>query len=146
MRYPQILVYERDGRIAQVLRPLAHEKRWALREPRQAETCATVLQAGDPAVLVIRVGNKVEQELALLVRAHWHWPETRIVVVGEVLNEALATLAWDLGADFVLFPPQPRDLLSAVVVGLMERSMADYSATMGNAPTERTPENAEANE
>ena len=34
-------------------------------------------------------------------------------------HAALAGLAWDLGADYVLFPPQPRELLPEIVAGLL---------------------------
>ena len=34
--------------------------------------------------------------------------------------DELAGLAWDLGAAYVLAPPQPRDALLSLVLGLME--------------------------
>ena len=66
MRHPQILVYERDGRLARLLSETAEVNRWALHEPRQVENCLNLLREGGPSVLVLRVGSKVESELELL--------------------------------------------------------------------------------
>ncbi len=115
MRYPQILVYERDGRLARLLGETAETNRWALREPRQIDHCLRLLGEGGPSTLVLRVGSKLEAELDLLERAHRLRPDAAIFVVGDVENDPLADLAWDLGADFVLFPPLSRDLLPGLV-------------------------------
>ena len=42
------------------------------------------------------------------------------IAVSNVAGDELAGLAWDLGAAYVLTPPQPRDALLSVVLGLME--------------------------
>jgi DNA-binding response OmpR family regulator len=125
MNYPRVVVYERDGRLAQLLRQPVQERGWALREPRQTETCLRELAGGSPTVFVLRVGAKLEQELALLEQTSWLQPETRTIVVGDVEHESLANLAWDLGASYVLFPPLPRELLPDIVAGLMSRAIAD---------------------
>jgi hypothetical protein len=44
MRFPQIVVYERDDRLAELLRPTALERRWKLRQPRRSESCLRLLQ------------------------------------------------------------------------------------------------------
>jgi hypothetical protein len=119
MRHPQVVVYEADGRLAALLRPLAQERRWALREPRRAETVLEHLSGGGPAVLVLRVGRDLEREMILLERAAWLYPAARAVVVAEVEQARLVGLAWDLGASFVLAPPQPRERLAELVAGLM---------------------------
>ena len=59
MRHPQLLVYEGDGRLAELLRPTAKEHRWALREPRQLGECLGLLRNG-PGVLVLKVGRDGE--------------------------------------------------------------------------------------
>lgn len=115
MRFPQILVYERDGRLARLLSETAEANRWVLREPRQIDHCLQLLRDGGPSVLVLRVGSKVESELDLLERTHRLRPDAAVFVVGEVENDPLAELAWDLGANYVLFPPQSRDLLLEIV-------------------------------
>jgi hypothetical protein len=141
VRHPQVLVYEHDGILAALLRPMWEERRWAVREPRQADACLRLLHEGGPSVLVLKVGRNLSAELGLLQRAHLALPDVPVVVVGpdaaglmldadaegnaevnwEVWTDpVLAGLAWDLGASFVLFPPLPRDLLCDVVVGLME--------------------------
>ncbi len=119
MHLPQVLVFEIEGRLANLLRPVVEERRWSLREPRRMETCLQHLQRGGPGVVVIRMGPDLERELSLLERVTSLHPGAPAIVVGESDHPGLASLAWDLGASYVLVPPQPRDLLPEVVVGLM---------------------------
>src|SRR5438105_2223442 len=111
MRCPQLLVYEGDGRLAAQLRPLAEERRWSLREPRQLAGCLGLLERGGPSVLVLKTGRDLERELTLLERVRLLCPETATVVVGDADHPGLAALAWDLGATCVLLPLSPRDNL-----------------------------------
>lgn len=120
MRYPQVLVYETDGRLAEFLRREGEPRQWSLREPRRPETCLRLLQRGGPNVLILKVGNDVLEELTLLDRVSWLYPETTSLVVSDLDNPALAGLAWDLGATLVLFPPQPRHYLLDVLNRLLE--------------------------
>jgi DNA-binding NtrC family response regulator len=119
MRLPQIVVYEKDGRLKLQLEALAEQRRWALREARQPETCLAHLSRGGPAVVVIKAGRDLERELALLERAVWLYPDAAAVLVGDGDQPHLAGLAWDLGAAYVLLPPQPRERLPEIVAGLM---------------------------
>ena len=123
MRYPQLLVYEMDGLIAGMLRNLAEERKWALREPRQAGACLRLLHRAQPAVLVIKIGTDIAREMTLLERVRWLRPEAFTIVLGDMNNPAVATLAWHVGATYVLLPPQPRRMLPALVGSLMERSI-----------------------
>ena len=126
MLHPQIVVHERDGRLAEQLRPLAEARRWVLREPRQAEPFWRTLQAGGPTVLVVKVGRPPDADLALIERVSWQLPDVATVAVGDVDDaEVLAGLAWDVGAAYALFPPLSRDLLPDVVADLMRRAVAD---------------------
>jgi DNA-binding response OmpR family regulator len=120
VRLPQLLIYEGDGRLAALLRETAEARRWSLREPRQLAACLRLLRRGGPAVLVVRVGRNLEREMTLVERAHAFFPDVAIVVVGDRDQAPLAGLAWDLGADLVVFPPLPRDGLPEMVLGLME--------------------------
>ncbi len=120
MHYPQLLIHETDGQLAAELRESASKnQRWSLREPRQREGCLRLLQCGGPSILIIKVGRDVENELTLLELVSWLSPETRIVAVSDTANPLLADLAWDLGATFVMFPPQPRERLVELVESLM---------------------------
>jgi hypothetical protein len=141
MRLSQVLVYETDGRLAALLRPVAEERGWSLREPRQPEACLRLLRRGGRAVLVLRLGSVPRREATLLERGEGQeavleertlvngltllervarlCPEAATVVVGDADHAELAALAWDLGAAYVLFPPQPRDGLPDVVAGLL---------------------------
>ncbi len=119
MRMPQIIVYEKDGRLKSQLEPLAEDRRWALREARQPETCLSHLAQRGPAVVVVKAGRDLERELALLDRLTWLYPDAAAVVVADGDTASWAGMAWDLGAAYVLVPPQPRERLSEIVAGLM---------------------------
>jgi DNA-binding response OmpR family regulator len=124
MLHPQIVVFERERRIAPHLRELAAAERWALREPRQRENCRNHLRQVVPTVLVIGVDRPSDAALELLQTIRFECPHVAIVAVGSVDDaETLAGLASDLGADYALFPPLSLDLLSDVVRGLMQRSI-----------------------
>jgi len=140
MRFPQILIYENDGRIAELLRRAGQPRQWSLREPRQPDSCLRLLQRGGPSVMVLKVGTDVLQELTLLERVAWLFPDTMTLVVGESADPALAGLAWDLGATVVLFPPQPRHYLIEILGRLLEPSLASSAPLEQDDPVSQLPE------
>jgi DNA-binding response OmpR family regulator len=119
MRYPQLLIYETDGRLARILEATAGTHRWVLRQPRKMESGLRLLRQGGPAILVLSLDSDLDQSLTLLTRTTESFPDVLSVVAVENDNTALADLAWDLGAAYVLTPRQPRDLLLDIVAGLM---------------------------
>jgi DNA-binding NarL/FixJ family response regulator len=148
MQFPQILVYESDGLLAAMLREAAKTKRWALREARKPESCWRLLQTLCPTVLVLKIATHAKREaglpvkeadeqqraadrekeqiqsLELLARVHESYPEAAMVAVGDAEDAGVASLAWDFGASYVLMPPQSRQMLPEIVVGLMEETIA----------------------
>ena len=150
MQYPQILVYESDGALAAMLRETAKENRWALREPRKQESCLRLLQELSPSVLVLKMGTHAKREaglplkeeeqrqraearqkeqiggLELLAKVHERYPDTAIVAVGDAEDLPFAGLAWDFGANYVLTPPQPRQMLAEIVIGLMHEAIRKF--------------------
>src|SRR5262245_10845867 len=144
MRFPQLIVYDRDGRLTAWLEKTAEERRWtlpkrdrtaprpgqgdgpppkkgywALRKPRVPAACLRLLARGVPSVLVLKAGRDLKDgEIPLLERVTWLYPDAAVVVVSEVDHPALAGLAWDLGASLVLSPPLSRDQLPDIVAGL----------------------------
>ncbi len=139
MLHPQIVVYERDSRLADQLRPLATTERWVMREPRQAVPLWRMVQSGGPTVLVVKVGPSPDKELALIERVSWQLPDVAMVAVGDQDDAAvLPGLAWDVGAAFALFPPLSRDLLPEIVAGLMRRAIRDTIAPV-SATAEESP-------
>lgn len=119
MQHTQVLVYESDGKLAAGLEDLAHQHGFRVREIRQEKACFNLLRRGGAGVLVLKIGRDLEREVRLLERASWLFPETAIIVVGDTNYPGLAGLAWDLGARFVLFPPQPLELLPELVRSLL---------------------------
>jgi DNA-binding NtrC family response regulator len=115
MQHAQVLVYESDGKLAATLEELANRRGSRLREIRQENACLNLLRRYGPAVLVLKVGRNLEREVGLLDRITRLFPETPVIVVGDASYPGLAGLAWDLGARFVLFPPQPMELLPELV-------------------------------
>ena len=60
MRYPQLLIYESAGGIAELFRRQRQEeksRRFALREPRGQESCLRLLRRGGPSALILKVGK-----------------------------------------------------------------------------------------
>ena len=119
MKYPQLLVYETDGRLARMLEGTAGTHRWVLREPRRVEPCLRLLRRGGPAIVVVKLENDLESALTLVEQTSWLFPEAIVVVVTDRDCSVLTDLAWDLGACYVLAPPRPRDSLLEVVANLM---------------------------
>jgi DNA-binding NtrC family response regulator len=119
MNYPQVLVYETDGKLAAGLQSMSQRHGWRLRELRHAQACLRTLRRHGPGVLVVKLGRDLERELTLLERVSWLFPDTATIVVGDHANPALAGLVWDLGAHYVLFPPQPMELLPELVEGFL---------------------------
>jgi DNA-binding response OmpR family regulator len=119
MRFPQLIIYETDGRLARMLEATAGTHRWALREPRRVDSCLRLLRQGDPAIVVVKVESDLESAFTLLEQTAWLFTDVAIVVVLDRDEAMLSELAWDLGAAFVLAPPQPRERLLDVVANLM---------------------------
>lgn len=125
MRHPQIVTYEADGFLAAQVADLARESRWLVRESRQPEACLNLLQQSGPAVLLIMLGPKLADELALLGELHEKAPDVPALVFSAAKLEsadhraALAGIACDLGARHVLFPPLARNAIEDLVAGMM---------------------------
>jgi DNA-binding NtrC family response regulator len=119
MRFPQLIIYETDGRLARMLEGTAGTHRWALRQPRHIESCLQLMRGGGPAIVVVKVENDLESVMTLIERTAQLLPDADVVVVLDRDEAMLVELAWDLGACYVLAPPQPRDRLVDVVANLM---------------------------
>jgi hypothetical protein len=121
MRQAQILVYEADGRLAELLRTGVEQHGWRLRELRRADSVPEVLREGGP-VLVMKLGRDLYEELALLEQVTWAYPETATVVVSNADHGELTALLWDLGAACVLLPADSLADLPELVASLMSES------------------------
>ena len=118
MHHAQLIAYGVEGRLAELLSELAHAASLWLREVRHFKTCLSLLRRG-AGVLVLRVGKDLDKELTLLEQVTHLFPKTKTIIVGPVDNPALAGLAWDLGAAYVLLPPQPLEAIGEIVCGFL---------------------------
>ena len=121
MRFPQLVVFEADGRLTASLGPLAEELGLSPRQVQQPEACRRALRRGGPNVLLLRAGRDLDREFALLDQVSRSMPETRIVVVLDQDDARLRGLAWDLGAAYVLPLTRSRDLLPDLIRGMVGR-------------------------
>src|SRR4051812_18974222 len=124
MRQAYILAYGPEGRLADTLAELALARSLHVREVRQREACLNMLRQGAAAVLVLRLGRDLDKELTLLEQTTNLFPTTPVLVVGPAENPVLEALAWDLGAAYVLFPPQPVESVRDVVLAFLPREPA----------------------
>lgn len=147
MRHPQLVIYEnpgspsrqlaelaaeRTGQLAPLLAPLAGRRQWLLREPRQRPACLALLSEARPVVLALKLERKLLDELSLLAEAHAIAPDVPILVVndakpGSDQRDLIHTLAHDLGATCVLFPPLPQSVIEAVSEQLMEVTLKRFT-------------------
>lgn len=128
MRYPQVLVYETDRRLATALQPLADKAGWLLREPRQLSACLRLLDRAGPGLLVLRLSRDRDNELALLEQVAWLHPDTAIVLVADAEQAEWSALAWDLGVRWILNPPHTRERLTEIVASLMRQFQPETPA------------------
>lgn len=128
MHYPQLLVYETDRRLANLLQRLADKNNWLLREPRQPLAVLRLLDRGGPGLLLLSLSRDLEREMALLEQVSWLHPDTATVLVADSQHRSLSGLAWDLGVRWVLSPPHSRERLEEIVLHLMEQFQSAVTA------------------
>ena len=116
MQLKQVLAYGVEGRLAELLREIVQPRGVWLREAARPATCLNLLRkGGGHSLIVLKLGRDLEAELALLSQVSSLFPQAVTVAVGATEHAALAALAWDLGARYVFFPPQPLENLVEVV-------------------------------
>lgn len=122
MRFAQVIAYGADGQLAELLREVTQQRGAWLRPVSRPATCLGLLRKNPASIVVLKLGTDLEKELALLQRCSEQFPAAATLVVGHTEHPPLAALAWDLGARFVLFPPQPSARLRDLLVGLLQES------------------------
>ena len=119
MHHAQLITFGLESRLAETLQePAAGRSLW-LREVRHVKTCLNLLRRGGADLLMLQLGKNLDDELLLLEHVTHLFPSTRTIVVGPAQNPPLAALVWDLGAAYVLFPPQPIETIREVVLGFL---------------------------
>ncbi|MSR30018.1 MAG: hypothetical protein EXR99_00795 [Gemmataceae bacterium] len=102
MNRPSIMLLEPDGRYREKIKSLALEAGWEFREPRKVGDLAKSLACAKPAILVIRTGKDLAQEMTWLDITTRGFPSAKTIVINDFTQEALSNLAWQLGATLVL--------------------------------------------
>src|SRR5262245_41563013 len=119
MNRAQLLIYDSAGRLADRLTDLAQARSLWVRDVCHVNTCLNLLRQSSPGILVLKLGHNLEQELSLLVQVKQFFPTAAVIAVGDSDHPALAGLCWDLGAAYVLFPPQPLEKLPEIITGFL---------------------------
>jgi len=119
MQRSQLIAFDLEGRLAEVVQELALSRALWLREARHLKTCLNFLRKGGAEVLVIYLGKDQERALTLMEQVAHLFPQTQTIAVSSTDNSALEALAWDLGAAYVLFPPQPIERIREVLIGFL---------------------------
>ena len=138
MQHPQLVIYEADGWLAAQVAVLAREHAWLVRESRQPEACLELLRDNRPAVLLVKLERKLD-EFRLIASVRERVPECPIAVFSDAKFEgvaqraSLASLAYDLGVRYVMFPPLTRTLVEDVAAGLMAATIQRCTFPKGPA-------------
>jgi DNA-binding NtrC family response regulator len=122
MNRAQVLAYGLADPLLGRLKSAAQDPGFWLREVQHLETCRNLLRQAEPPVLVLMVSKDIFGELTILQEVSQAFPDTAVIVVGDHENPLLATLAWDLGASYVLQPPQPIEVLPDPLLRIVRRS------------------------
>ena len=80
-----------------------------------------LLAKGSRGILVIRLGRDLVDELHLVRDVADSYPEVMIVALGDVDHPLLEGMAYDLGANAVLFPPRGVEELFEMLSGWVEK-------------------------
>lgn len=124
MRQTQIVTYGMEAGLLEGLREFAQARRIWLRETSQLAACQSLISSTAPPLFILMLGKDLERELALLEQVRATLPETKVIVVGDADNPALAGLAWELGAAYVLFPPTPMEVITEVISRCLQEAPA----------------------
>ncbi len=133
MRHPQLLVHESDGRSGRSAAAAGRAKQMAAARATAAIGMSALVRPRRTRRVGPARGRDLERELATLEQVSWLYPDAATVLVGDSDPPWLAGLAWDLGARWVLLPPQSRERLTEIVTGLMGRYQP-ASAAAGGGP------------
>jgi hypothetical protein len=141
MKAPQIVVLEFDGWLAKQLRDLTANRKWLLKEARQAGAAKGYLADGRPTVLFVLVDphKNPPDGLKFVAEVHLAHPDVAVIVVSDAKlpeedRAAWAATATDLGARFVLFPPLTRPVLEDLSSGLLTAVIQRTGGVTSSAP------------
>lgn len=129
MKHATLLSVGIEGRLADLLAEWTSARGFGHQALRRPAACLQQALQNPAAVVVLKLGRDLEQELSLLDQLRRHGPETACLVVGDVNNPDLAALCWDLGARYVLFAPEPFEKLPGLLAGFFPVTGTQGEAT-----------------
>jgi hypothetical protein len=126
MRHPRLLILSPDDGLSNQLRPFVDARRWLMSTTRQPAGVVDLLHLPRPTVLLAQQDPRdaTGECLDVVASTHLRFPEVATILVSdrkmsEADQAAWATLGYDCGAKFVLFPPITPSVLTELVSVLM---------------------------
>lgn len=105
MKLAQVVVYEADGELTNLLRHEAEKEGWRVRVIHNLRALPELLWEG-VSVLILKLGTGLPAEvMGKLEQVRWLFPELPVVLVGNFPQPELETFSWELGATCCVFPP-----------------------------------------
>jgi DNA-binding response OmpR family regulator len=98
MRFPLVLLWDRDRELGDWLRRTQPAPPWVTRHVHDVEECQRLLRTGFPTVIVARSTGRMAEGLELLDWLQAHAWELRVILLMDSPDEEIEALAWNLGA------------------------------------------------
>jgi DNA-binding response OmpR family regulator len=102
MKYPLVVVCDRNRRLVDLLRRHDPDPPWLLQHVTDPADCQAALQAPSQGVVVLALAENPLPGLDLLLRLQRSRPQVRRVVVLNSRESEVEALCWDSGATLVL--------------------------------------------
>jgi hypothetical protein len=119
MKHSALIALGCEDRLADLLGGWAGERAIAFHAVQQDKACLNLVRKNLAAAVVLRIGRDLDKELSLIERLGDWFPETPVFVSLDADQPELAALCWDLGARYVLAPPQPLEKLLGILEGFL---------------------------
>ena len=105
MRFPTVILCDRECRVSAALRCAMPDAPWVLRHVQDFGDCRLLPASADPVVLFLRPAGEVVTALELLDWLQARGAATRTVLLLDAPDVESEALAWNLGVAVVLQRP-----------------------------------------
>jgi len=128
MKHAALIALGCEDRLADLLVGWTRERAIAFHPVQEDKACLNLVRKNAAAVVVLRIGRDLELELTLLERLGTLFPEAPVIVSLDADHPDLAALCSDLGARYVLAPPQPMEKLPGILAGFFRAAESSTKA------------------